>query len=115
MDYRKRTDQNEADIVAYARALGFSVERLYYVGRGVPDLLVGGNMPCPHCHQLFWQERLIEVKQPGKPLRENQRKWWEGWNHEPRIAHTPEDFDAIVGLVWHTRLWHTQAGEAADR
>jgi len=97
MDYNKRKDNNEDDIVVHARSLGLSVERLYYVGRGVPDLLVGGAMPCPHCGHLFWQELLIEVKQGQRQLRPNQERWWKGWGHEPRIAHNQQEFDRFVG------------------
>lgn len=36
-----RVDDNQAEIVAFARALGASVVDLSGVGKGVPDLLIG--------------------------------------------------------------------------
>ena len=54
-----RTDANQSEIVAYARALGASVVDLSGVGRGVPDLLIG----VPGANDLW------EIKDGKQPTR----------------------------------------------
>lgn len=115
MDYNKRPDNNENDLVEFLREQGFSVERLYYVGRGVPDLVVGGPMPCPHCGEAFWQERLIEIKQEGRKLRPNQEKWWRRWNGgQATIARDRKDISAIVGLYRATNVRRADEGRRKE-
>jgi len=41
MRYRRRTDENQREIMQALRTLGFCVFDLSNVGRGCPDLLVG--------------------------------------------------------------------------
>lgn len=56
---RKRTDQNQNEIVAGLRNLGFDVFVASNVGGGFPDLVVG-------CRG---RTLLLEVKQPGQAHR----------------------------------------------
>lgn len=87
----RKVDANQAEIVAGLRACGWFVEILSDVGRGVPDLLVGGRG--------VWV--LIEVKAPGGRLTADQAAWAIRARDRntplPLIAHTLED--ALRGLA----------------
>ena len=43
MNYAKKVDKNQKEIVAEFRKLGFSVYITSHVGAGVPDLIVGAD------------------------------------------------------------------------
>ena len=43
MNYNKRVDKNQQEIVAEFRRLGFSVYITSHVGAGFPDLMAGKN------------------------------------------------------------------------
>ena len=43
MNYAKKIDKNQTEIVKEFRRLGFSVYITSHVGRGFPDLMVGKN------------------------------------------------------------------------
>ena len=60
---RGRRDANEALIVDYLRAAGYTVIRLEDPDQaGLPDTAVLGSMPCPSCGHRYDQVRLIEIK-----------------------------------------------------
>lgn len=65
MRRRRKVDANQAEIVEGLRACGWFVEVLSDVGRGVPDLLVGGRG--------IWC--LVEIKSPGGRLTPDQASW----------------------------------------
>lgn len=70
----KRTDQNQAPLVRELRDLGFSVADLHLVGRGVPDLAVGG------LNRRTWQREthLVEVKNGQGALTEREAEFHAG-------------------------------------
>lgn len=76
-EYNRRTDRNQAEIVAALRELGASVTLLHRVGQGVPDLLVG------------WRgvNLLMEVKQSGERLNQREAKWHEAWHGQAAIVY----------------------------
>ncbi len=112
MNHAKRTDHNQAEIVAAARAHGLRVYSLHLVGEGFPDLVVGGAMPCPNCGYYFWQDKLVEIKMPGKDLEDNQVAWWEKWNGQANVAHHWEELAALTGRTGRRRVWIiTEAGD----
>ena len=96
-NYAKKSDSNQAAIVEVLRAAGLTVESLHRVGGGVPDLLVGGNMPCPHCGYFFPQNRLIEIKKLKGVLNATQIGWHSRWNGQAGVARTPETALFIAG------------------
>lgn len=102
-----KKDGNQDELVAILKAYGFSVEkRLARLGEGVPDLLVGGDAPCPHCGMPFPQNFIIEVKQPGHNLRENQEKWHDHWKGQKAVARTQADIERIIGRGGPTIVRH---------
>jgi lambda repressor-like predicted transcriptional regulator len=80
-DYNKRTDHNQAEIVAALRELGASVTLLHRVGQGCPDIIIG------------WHgvNILAEIKRPGEKLNERERAWFEGWHGQAAIIYSVLD------------------------
>lgn len=77
----KRTDANQAALMADLRRLGATVLDLHTLGKGAPDLLVawgGSNV-------------LVEVKRPGESLNELQQQWHATWLGPVIIATSAED------------------------
>lgn len=81
----RRTDGNQAEIVAALREAGRFVEVLSDVGRGVPDLLVA------------WSGRslLMEVKMPKEKLTPDQIDWHRRWKG-PAVAVVRSPFEALA-------------------
>jgi len=75
-----KVDGNHSEIVELLRFCGYPVRSLAAVGDGIPDLLVG----------VLHVNVLIEVKMPGEPLTEAQRKFWDTWPGLKFIAETRE-------------------------
>jgi len=73
----RRTDSNQAEIVAALRHVGASVQDLHEVGKGCPDILVGYR----------GRNYLIEIKAPGGRLNKREREWHDRW-------------DGLVFTVW---------------
>lgn len=82
--YNAKRDSNEGDIVDYLRKAGCSVERIS--GTGIPDLLVG----------LHGLNLLMEVKVPGKKLRESQEEWHMEWKGQRVIVETVDEAAAVI-------------------
>lgn len=114
--WAKKRDGNENEIVDLLRAYGYSVELLFRVGGGVPDLLVGGEMPCPYCGHHFKQNKLVEVKTADGKLDERQEKWHGEWKGQVDIARQQEDCERIIGREPKTviRIGGRRAGLSAE-
>ena len=94
---RSRRDDNHAEIVAYARSLGFSVREVHMVA-GALDLIVG----------IGGVDGRIEIKDGAKPpsrrrLTPAEREEFETWRGRlPVVWETPEDVyitrRAMLGL-----------------
>ena len=84
--YSLKTDANQAKIVEALRKKGYSVTCTHMVGGGFPDITVGAN------HKNI----LIEIKQLGKTLNEQERKWHVEWQGQVAIAYTPDEAIQIV-------------------
>jgi hypothetical protein len=83
----KRVDGNQVEIVAALRQIGASVQHLYVVGFGCPDLLVG------FCGMSF----LLEVKQAGEKLNGAEKRWHNDWAGGPLgVVHTAEEAINLV-------------------
>ena len=79
--YAARQDGNHAEIVNDLRAMGFSVESLASVGKGMPDIAVGWD-------KLNW---FFELKDPTVPkadqqLTEPQVKWHNSWRGQVAVV-----------------------------
>jgi len=91
---RARVDANQAKLVALFRKLGFSVQHLHAVGRGVPDLMLGA-----HGVNL-----LVEVKDGCKPpsarlLNPAQVAWHAEWKGQVAVIESEES-----ALAWAARV-----------
>jgi len=89
----KRTDHNQASIVAALRSVGASVQTLHEVGHGCPDLLVGYK----------GENLLIEVKNPAqKPsdrrLTVDEKSWHESWRGHVVVVETVKEALAVIGV-----------------
>jgi len=111
----KRTDKNQAMIIAALRAAGCSVQSLHAVGQGFPDLCVGVpglTLVGTFSHKevvdalegiqgltmLSGANLLLEVKNPdtrGK-LNARQRRWHEAWRGQRGVVSTVE---MVLGLL----------------
>ena len=86
---RCRKDSNQTEIIEAFRALCWSVQPLYMVGHGVPDLLVcspGGAMM-----------ELVEIKSSKKATyTADEVEWSRAW---PRVVHTVITVEDVAALV----------------
>jgi hypothetical protein len=82
----KRTDKNQADIVAALRAMGASVQDLHIIGRGCPDLVIG------------WQGTtlLAEVKSGSGTLTQDEQDWHASWRGQVCVIRTIDDAAALL-------------------
>ena len=83
-------NDNQAAIVQYAIALGFTVLDLADMGQGVPDLLLG----------MDGVNVLVEVKDGSQPpsrrqLTPDEQAWHAAWRGGVYIVERPEDVDLL--------------------
>jgi hypothetical protein len=76
----RKTDANQAEIMRDLRKVGRSVQDLHVLGKGCPDLLVGYR----------GQNYLLEVKQAGCGLTEDELAWHELWRGQVSVVFTSE-------------------------
>ena len=87
--YRKKVDKNQKEIVAGLRQVGASVKTLHWVGRGVPDLLVG----------FRGVNYLIEVKQPGKGFTKAEAEFFNTWRGSCAVVESLDEALEILGVI----------------
>ena len=88
----KRVDDNQKQITAQLRKLGYSVCILSDVGKGVPDILVGKN----------GFNYLIELKDGSKPpsrqqLTEHEKRFHESWRGQIATCNSLEQILYAIG------------------
>lgn len=85
---RRRVDANQPTIIAALRAVGASVQPIYMVGAGVPDLLVarGGCL------------YLLEVKTLDGRLTDDERRWHAAWGGPVAVVRTVDEALRAVGV-----------------
>jgi hypothetical protein len=82
-------DANDKEIVAALRKVGASVQDLCRVGGGCPDKLIG----------FRGQNKVAEIKVPGKKSKPNQAQWSDKWKGEkPGVLETVEDALRFLGV-----------------
>jgi hypothetical protein len=99
-----KVDTNQAAVVDALRRAGCSVQCLHTLGGGVPDLLVGREVPTGG---PFGRERrtfLIEVKDGARPpserkLTPDQVLWHREWRGHVAVAESVEQALRAVGLL----------------
>lgn len=85
---RAKVDQNQKELVQYARNLGASVTHLHNVHGGVPDILIG--------YRGF--NYLAEIKNEKGKLNELQVKWFNNWGGQARVIRTKEDINELLNI-----------------
>lgn len=91
MRQRPRTDANQPELVRTLRQIGASVHITAALGCGFPDLVVG----------FQGETYLVEVKQPGEKLTDDEREFFATWRgRAPEVARTREDLFRILGCDW---------------
>jgi hypothetical protein len=94
-----RVDANQPEIVKALRAAGCTVEHLFAVGKGCPDLLCAIN------YRVF----LIEIKDGSKKpsaqaLTPDQVRWHAGWKAQVHIVNSVPAALAVVEIYKGDRL-----------
>jgi len=89
---RAKRDKNERQIILDLRAIGAGVIQISI--KGVCDLLVGhiNNLGIPTNY-------LIEIKQPGEGLTEDESEFFRTWPGQKGIAHNTQEALAIIGVI----------------
>lgn len=77
----RRTDGNQAQVMAWLRDLGCTVIDLHTLGKDIPDLLVG----------IGDANVLVEVKTADGELSAGQKRFFEEWKGPKAVARTVED------------------------
>ncbi len=89
MRYAAKVDQSQQAIVEALRKVGATVEPLFRVGGGCPDLLIGYR----------GVNYLIEVKTPREGvLTEYQTAWLARWAGTAKVCETVESALKIIGV-----------------
>ena len=83
-----RTDGNQALIMKALRQAGCSVADTHVVGHGFPDIVVA----------LQGETYLLEIKQPGEQLNDNERCWQAFWRAPVATVDSVEAALAAVGV-----------------
>ena len=90
MTRAKRTDANQADIVAGLRKAGASVKCLHTVGGGAGDLLVG----------FRGEDYQLEIKFEGGRLNKRQIKFHAEWKGKPiNTCWTLDEALRVIGAI----------------
>ena len=83
-----KIDVNQPALVEQIRDLGYTVQHLHTLGKGCPDIMVGGK----------GMNYLFEIKNPeydGK-LTADEQEWHDMWKGQVDIAETLEDILEVV-------------------
>ena len=85
----KRTDKNQAGIVAALRAMGASVTPTHTIGHGFPELAIG----------VQGVTLLAEVKNGKADLTPDEKEWHAAWRGQVAIVRTIDDAAALLASV----------------
>jgi len=90
----KRTDANQAEIVAGFRKAGCEVTLTHMVGQGFTDCV------CSHAaSRPAGQNFLFEIKVKGGRLTDDEIKWHRRWPGQKAVIYCVEDGLRIMGLL----------------
>lgn len=96
MAYAKQVDKNHGEIRDSLRELGFQVEDTSGVGKGFPDLMVGGVSRCTGEGIIV----LVEVKRRGGKLTGDQEVFHDRWRGFPVFVAYDLGDVLIRGFCW---------------
>ena len=81
MTYIRKVDKNQKEIVRTLRALGYSVRHTHIIGKGFPDIVIG----------KFGMNLLVEIKQEGESLTEDEIKFFDEWRGNAMVGRSAEE------------------------
>lgn len=76
----RKVDLNQKEIVRELRAMGYSVRHTHIIGKGFPDIVIGG----------YGCNLLVEIKRPGEPLTSDEKDFFETWKGIAIIGYNAE-------------------------
>lgn len=79
--FAKKKDLNQPEIETELRGLGFSVQSLHELGKGVPDLLLG----------IINLNFIVEVKHDTAALTPQEVEWHKDWQGQVRVGQSTEE------------------------
>lgn len=82
MRLQARVDKNQKEIVGTLRELGYKVAHTHALGKGAPDIIVGGHNLRTGNNELLW----VEIKSPGGKLTHAEAAFFEEWYDYPVLA-----------------------------
>jgi hypothetical protein len=90
-----KVDGNQREFVEHLRACGLSVSHTHMIGRGFPDILVGGIGR----HGLACLP--VEIKMPGHEnhLTEDEKVWHLDWRGAAMVTSNPNDVLRWFGIL----------------
>ena len=90
MRRRPKTDANQPELVRAARRIGATVHVTAALGCGFPDLVIG----------FRGETHLVEVKQRGEDLTDDEREFFAAWRgRPPEVARTLDELLRILGCL----------------
>jgi hypothetical protein len=98
--YARKPDKNQPMIVEAADKAGLSYYLSFRWGQGFPDIIVGGEMPCPKCFHRFPQNKLVEIKGEEGELTPEEEVFFDDWlgkGGQVDIVRTPEGLYQVCG------------------
>lgn len=90
-----KVDANHATIVNALRLIGYTVQSLAAVGKGCPDLLVGGKSRSTG--RPF--NALFEIKDGNEKLTEHQVKWHSEWRGQVCVVRSIDEAFAVMEMM----------------
>jgi len=95
MRTRSKVDANHATIVGAMRMIGYSVQSLAPVGKGCPDIIVGGKSRSTG--RPF--NALLEIKDGNAQLNEVQKDWHAAWKGQVCVVRNIDDALAVMEFM----------------
>lgn len=87
--YAKKADVNQREIVQALRQAGASVQPIYRLGRGVPDILCG----------FRGKNFLLEIKNGRNTLTPDEALWLDSWRGQAAIVRTIDEALEAIGAL----------------
>lgn len=100
----KRIDQNHNVIADGLRDAGHTILSTAPLGKGAPDIVSGGLVPCPHCGVKFRQNIMLEIKNGEQPpskrkLTEAEQVFHDTWRGQIDVAESLEEALSAIGAT----------------
>jgi hypothetical protein len=97
-----KIDASQTEIVEGLKDAGLTILSTASLGRGAPDVVAGGSLPCPHCGARFKQNVMLEIKDGAKfpsqrKLTEAEETFHETWKGQVAIVNDLDEALHAIG------------------